>query len=71
MLFELSGAIGGAAMMFLFPGLSYIIALNKYGRPSHYKLSSTFFFHVLAWAYLALFILVIIALVYIEAGKFM
>jgi len=36
LVFEIAGAIGCASSTFLFPGVAYILALRKYGRPSHY-----------------------------------
>lgn len=67
-IFEISGAVGCSALMFLFPGTYYILALRKYGRPSHYQQWTTFFYRALAWAYIALFVLINVAFIYTEGS---
>ena len=64
-LFEFAGAISCGSAMFLFPGVAYILALRKYGKPSHRELWSTFFYHSLAWVYIALFVALISAFTYL------
>ena len=68
-LFEFSGAIACGSTMFLFPGIAYILALRKYGKPSHRQLWSTFFYHTLAWAFLFFFVILIGAFTYLQYVK--
>ena len=57
--------------MFLFPGLAYILALRKYGKPSHRQLWSTFFYQSLAWAFLVIYFALLTAFFYLEISKAM
>ena len=68
-LFEASGSISGGCIMFLFPGLAYILTLRKYGKPSHRQLWSTFFYHTLSWVFIALFFATMSAFVYLQFAK--
>ena len=67
--FDYAGAVGSSSMMFLFPGLTYILALQKYGTPSHRQLWSTFFWHALAWFFLLCYVAILFAFFYVELGK--
>ena len=67
--FDYAGAVGSSSMMFLFPGLAYILALRKYGKASHRQLWSTFFWHALAWFFLLCYVAILYAFLYVELGK--
>ena len=64
-LFEFAGAITCGSVMFFFPGVAYILALRKYGKPSHRELWSTFFYHSLAWFFIVFFIALVGAFTYL------
>lgn len=64
-LFEFAGAITCGSVMFLFPGVAYILALRKYGKPSHRELWSTFFYHSLAWVFIVFFVALVGAFTYL------
>lgn len=51
-IFELAGAIGSASTTFLFPGLAYLVALNRYGSNRIRQKWETSFYKVMAWIFL-------------------
>ena len=66
---EFTGAIGCSSTLFLFPGLAYILALHKYGKPSHRQKWSTCGYQLLSWAFLIIYVAIISAFFYVEIGK--
>ena len=42
--FEFTGAVGSSSIMFLFPSVAYILALNKYGTARHKAKCETIFY---------------------------
>ena len=57
--FEFLGAVGSCFYIFLFPGLSYILALRRYGTSRHRKKWETTFYLFMAWSFLALYIVIL------------
>ena len=62
--FNFSGAIGSSALMFLFPGLGYILALRQFGKPHLRQRCETTFYLIMAWMFLALYVLSVTAFIY-------
>lgn len=69
LVYEIAGAVGGTSILFLFPGVAYILVLRKYGKPSHRELWSSFFWHSLAWFFVLCALLILVAFFYVEFGK--
>ena len=65
--FEFIGAIASPFIMLFYPGLTYIVALRKFGNSSHHGLWETIFYHALAWLYIALSFVVVGFYFYITA----
>lgn len=57
--FDFCGAIGASSMMFLFPGLGYILALREFGTIQHRKKCETTFYHIMAWMFLIIYVLIV------------
>ena len=53
-IFELSGAIGASATIFLFPGIAYLVALSRYGSNRIRQKWETSFYKMMAWMFLLL-----------------
>ena len=66
---EFAGAVGASSNMFLFPGLAYILALRKFGKPEYRKKWSTCFYTFLAWFFLALYFTILAAFFFLEINK--
>ena len=62
--FEFTGAIGCSSIMFLFPGLGYILALREFGSSHRRKKWETSFYHVMAWVFLVIYVLAIGTYIY-------
>jgi len=58
-IFNFTGAIGSSSVMFLFPGLSYILALREYESSDRRRNCETTFYHIMAWIFLALYVLLV------------
>lgn len=69
LVFEFNGAFGCSSVTFLFPGVAYLVALSKYGRPSTHKKWSTLFYKILAWVFLIIFAALLSAFFYVEIQK--
>ena len=63
--YEMTGLMYGGFFGLLVPGLTYILMLRKYGKPSHLQLWSTVFYQTLAWVFMALFLAAVSAFVYL------
>ena len=62
-----TGTIGGASVTFLFPGLAYIVALRHFGdTPRHRGNWSTIFYHMMAWAFVASFVVIVSTFIYLS-----
>lgn len=44
LLLEFLGSVGFPSLMFLFPGVGYILALRRYGKPADYRKCSVMFY---------------------------
>ena len=66
---EFTGAIGCSSTLFLFPGLAYILALAKYGKPSHRQKWSTCGYVLLSWVFLVIYVAILTAFFYVEIAK--
>merc|ERR1712156_142194 len=66
---EFAGAVGASSNMFLFPGLAYILALRKFGKPEYRKKWSTCLYTFLAWFFLALYFTILAAFFFLEINK--
>ena len=62
--FDFAGAIGSSSIMFLFPGLGYILALREFGTSHHRKKCETTFYHTMAWINLIIYVLVLVTYTY-------
>ena len=62
--FDFVGAIGCSSISFLFPGLGYIVALQKFGTSRIRKRCDTLFNQIVAWTYIAVWILICVLYIY-------
>ena len=62
--FNFSGAIGSSALMFLFPGLGYILALRQFGKPHLRQRCETTFYLIMAWMFLVFYVLAVAIYMY-------
>ena len=67
--FEFSGAVGCSSITYLFPGVAYILALNKYGTSRMKQNWDIRFYHFLSWAFLVIYVAVLGAFFYLEVMK--
>lgn len=62
-----TGTIGGASITFLFPGLAYIVAFRHFGdSPRNRNSWSTIFYHLMAWFFVAFFVVVVSSFIYLS-----
>ena len=69
--FDFLGSVGCSCIMFLFPGVAYILALKRYGNARQRAKWSTTFFHALAWVFIVLCTLVMTSYFYGVSQKAM
>ena len=62
--FEFTGAIGCSSIMFLFPGLGYILALREFGSSQRRKECQTTFYHIMAWTFLLFYVQAVSTYIY-------
>lgn len=69
-IFDLVGSVGSASIMFLFPGLAYIVAFHTFGTSHYRKKWSTTFYYTMAWLFLVLYVIAIALYFYLLSLKF-
>ena len=69
MVFEFSGAVGCSSITYLFPGVAYILALNRYGNSRMRQKWDIRFYHILSWVFLVIYVAVLSSFFYLEIMK--
>ena len=66
---EIVGILSGSTVMLLFPSLSYIICMNRFGSDEFKKRWTTLFWYTLSWFFIALYVVLLTAFFYVEIAK--
>lgn len=63
--FAFIGAIGASSMFLFFPGIAYIVALNRYASEAKRRSCNSVFYHAMAWIFLICYVAIIGAYFYL------